>query len=212
MIIETIVLGDYQTNSYCVRDNADQTDCLIIDPGLNPEALIRLLQNNSYKPVSIVLTHGHVDHIGGVETLRHHWPEVQVAIHEDDMEMLTNPTMNLSVMSGTMVQTRPAEIILDSRQPYFQAAGLRFQILHTPGHTPGGICLYSAKDQVVFVGDTLFQGSIGRSDFPSGNHASLIHAIKTQLLPLPGQTEVYPGHGQKTTIAEEKNFNPFLTD
>lgn len=211
MIIETIVLGDYQTNSYCVRDSADQAKCLIIDPGLNPEPLIRFLHDNSCEPVSIVLTHGHVDHIGGVETIRRHWPAVQVAIHEDDTEMLTNPAMNLSVMSGTMVQTRPAEIILDSQQQYFQAAGLRFQVLHTPGHTPGGICLYSAKDQIVFVGDTLFQGSIGRTDFPSGNHPSLIEAIKTQLLPLPGQTEVYSGHGPKTTIAAEKKSNPFLT-
>ena len=210
MNIDTIVLGDYQANCYCIRENADQKDCLLIDPGLNPEPLIRFLQANDYKAVSIVLTHGHVDHIGGVESLREYWPQVQVAIHEKDVDMLTNPAANLSVMSGTMVQTRPAEKCLGDSEQFYTAVGFRFQVLHTPGHTPGGICLYSAKEKVLFAGDTLFAGSVGRSDFPGGSHKLLIKMIKERLLILPEQTKVYPGHGPETTILEEKKFNPFL--
>ncbi len=211
MKIDTIILGDYETNCYCIRENDEQKECLIIDPGLNPESLIHFLNVNELRPVIIVLTHGHVDHIAGVESLREHWPEIKVVIHENDAEMLTNPAMNLSTMAGTMVQARPAEVRLTTADQYYQAIGIRFQLFHTPGHTPGGICLYSAKDQVVFVGDTLFAGSIGRTDFPSGNHQALVEAIKTKLLHLPVQTTVYPGHGPQTTIGQEKKSNPFLT-
>ena len=210
MKIDIIILGDYQANCYCVRETADQKDCLLIDPGLNPEPLIRFLQDNDYRAVSIILTHGHADHIGGVESIREHWPKVEVAIHEQDAEMLTNPALNLSLMSGTMIQARPAETYLDSTEQFYTAVGLRFQILQTPGHTPGGICLYSAKEEVLFSGDTLFAGSIGRSDFPGGSHEQLIQMIKEKLLILPEQTTVYPGHGPQTTLSEEKKFNPFL--
>ena len=210
MNIDTIVLGDYQANCYCIRENDDQKNCLLIDPGLNPEPLIRFLKTNDFQPISIFLTHGHADHIGGVESIREYWPQVQVAIHKQDAEMLTNPAMNLSLMSGTMVQTRPAETYLNSTEQFYTAVGLRFQILQTPGHTPGGICLYSAKEEVLFSGDTLFAGSIGRSDFPGGSHELLIQMIKEKLLILPDKTKVYPGHGLQTTLREEKKFNPFL--
>ena len=210
MYIDTIVLGEFEANCYCVRANAKAQDCMLIDPGLQPEPLIRFLNAQAYQPASIVLTHGHVDHIGGVESIREYWPTVEVAIHEMDAEMLIDPGANLSIMAGTMIQARPADVRLDASQPYYTAAGLRFQVLHTPGHSPGGICLYSAKDEVLFAGDTLFAGSIGRTDFPSGNYETLIEAIKTKLLILPEQTTVYPGHGPKTTLQAEKQFNPFL--
>lgn len=210
MIIDTIVLGEFEANCYCVRKSAKQKKCLLIDPGLNPEPLIRFLHTNDYQPAAILLTHGHVDHIGGVESIREYWPEVQVAIHEKDAVMLRDPAQNLSIMAGTMVQARPAEVCLADEQDYYSAAGLRFRVLLTPGHSPGGICLYSAKDEVLFSGDTLFAGSIGRTDFPSGNHADLIESIRTQLMILPEQTKVYPGHGPTTTIQQEKQYNPFV--
>ena len=211
MNIDTFVLGDFQANCYCIRKSDRQKNCLLIDPGLNPEPLIRFLKTNQFQPSAIILTHGHVDHIGGVESIREYWPQVQVAIHAEDAEMLTSPALNLSVLSGDMVQARPAEFCLDDTQPYYTAAGLRFQVLHTPGHTPGGICLYSAQDEILFAGDTLFAGSVGRSDFPGGSHETLIDSIKTKLLILPEQTKVYPGHGPETTLLTEKKFNPFLT-
>ncbi|MHC4855655.1 MAG: MBL fold metallo-hydrolase, partial [Planctomycetota bacterium] len=109
MVIDTIVMGDYQTNCYCVRNDKDAAECLIIDPGLQPEPLVLMLQQNDFTPVDILLTHGHVDHIGGIESIREHWPKVRVAIHKDDAGMLTSPAENLSLMAGSMVQARPAE-------------------------------------------------------------------------------------------------------
>ena len=211
MIIDTIVLGDYQTNCFCVRQNEEANDCLIIDPGMEAAPLVQMLQANDYTPVDILLTHGHADHIGGVETLRQHWPEVRVAISKDDADMLTSPAENLSLMAGAMIQARPAEILLNSEEGDYEAAGLRFKILHTPGHTPGGICLYAADEDILFAGDTLFAGSIGRSDFPGGNHRILIDMIRQNPLILPAQTTVYTGHGPATTIGNEKASNPFLT-
>ncbi|HOK94979.1 MAG TPA: MBL fold metallo-hydrolase [Anaerohalosphaeraceae bacterium] len=210
MHIDTLVMGDFQTNCYCVRPDASAGSCLVIDPGLEPEPLVQFLTNKTIKVEAIILTHGHADHIGGVETLRQYWPDVQVAIHKDDASMLTDPADNLSILAGYMVQARPAEVLLDSEDVYYQAAGLRFKILHTPGHTPGGICLYASEDGVLFSGDTLFAGSVGRTDFPGGNYALLIQMITQKLLVLPDQTRIYPGHGPATTLRNEKKFNPFL--
>ena len=211
MIIDTLVLGDFQTNCFCVRQNEEVSDCLIIDPGMRAEVLVQMLQEKGYTPVEILLTHGHADHIGGVESLRQHWPGVRVSIHKDDAGMLTHPADNLSLMAGVMVQARPAEVLLNSEDSYYEAAGLRFKVLHTPGHTPGGICLYASDDDILFAGDTLFAGSVGRSDFPGGDHRVLIDMIRQKLLILPEKTVVYTGHGDATTIGHEKESNPFLT-
>lgn len=211
MIIDTIVLGDFQANCYCVRSDENAQTCLLLDPGLNPEPLIHFLQINKLTPEAIALTHGHADHIGGVETVRQYWPQVKVAVAEADAEMLTSPSLNLSILAEVMVQARPAEICFEQQRSY-QAAGMRFQIIHTPGHSPGGICLYSADDGVLFSGDTLFAGSVGRSDFPGGDHALLIDRIKHKLLILPETTRVYPGHGPTTTLGAEQRQNPFLQE
>ena len=212
MIIDTIVLGDFQANCYCVRTNEQAKVCLLIDPGLNPEPLVHFLRRNELRPEAIVLTHGHADHIGGVETVRRYWPDVTVAISKEDAEMLTSPTLNLSILAEVMVQARPAEVCFAAQQRYYEAAGMRFEIIHTPGHTPGGICLYCSDAGVLFCGDTLFAGSVGRSDFPGGDHALLIDRIKHKLLILPDTTRVYPGHGPSTTLRTEKRHNPFLLE
>jgi hydroxyacylglutathione hydrolase len=211
MIIDTLVLGDFQTNCFCVRQDEEAIDCLIIDPGMGAEVLVQKLKKKGYTPVEILLTHGHADHIGGVEALRQNWPKVRVAIHKADADMLTNPAENLSLMAGVMVQVRPAEILLNSEDTHYEAVGLRFKILHTPGHTPGGICLYASDEQILFAGDTLFAGSVGRSDFPGGSHELLTQMIRQKLLILPEQTTVYTGHGPATTIGDEIESNPFLT-
>lgn len=211
MKIDTIVLGDLEANCYCVRPEETSANCLLIDPGLNPEPLVHFLVHNELTPEIIVATHGHADHIGGIETVRQHWPAVKVAICKDDAEMLTSPAKNLSILAEVMVQARPAEICF-AKERSFEAVGLRFEIIYTPGHSPGGICLYNSEEAVLFSGDTLFAGSVGRSDFPGGDHTLLIDRIKHKLLILPDQTRVYPGHGPTTTLRSEKRHNPFLIE
>lgn len=210
MMIDTIALGDFLANCYCVRKDEQATECLLIDPGLEPEPLVQFLDAKGLTPALIVLTHGHADHIGGLETIRQRWPRVRVMIHEADAGMLPDPNVNLSILAGTMVQARPADVLLGDETRFLTELGMRFEVLHTPGHTPGGICLYSAKDGVLFSGDTLFAGSVGRSDFPGGDHEQLIEGIRQKLLTLPEQTTVYPGHGPATTLRNERKHNPFL--
>ncbi|HIJ67733.1 MAG TPA: MBL fold metallo-hydrolase [Planctomycetes bacterium] len=210
MDIKTFILGDYQTNSYCLRTAGSATDCLIIDTGLQSEPLIEHLKTNSLNPVAVVFTHGHIDHIAGLAPLRENWPDIKVAIHQADAAMFENPEMNLSAISGVPFNTGPADLIIKAEDTQ-TFAGMEFHILHTPGHTPGGISLYSKSEGVVFVGDALFAGSVGRTDFPGGNHNQLITSIKSKLLTLPGETRIYPGHGPVTTVVREKQTNPFLT-
>lgn len=213
MKIDIIPLGDFQANCYVVRNDSRSGHCVLIDPGLNPEPLIRFLQSKSLAPELILITHGHADHIGGVESVREYWPEVKVAISKADATMLTNPAENLSMLAEVMVQARPAEIILDS-QRYVDAplTGLRFEVIYTPGHTPGGVCYYYSPEDVLFTGDTLFAGSVGRTDLPAGNHQQLIDSILTKLLLLPAQTKIYPGHGPVSSLRVEKRYNPFLQE
>lgn len=210
MKMDTLILGDFQTNCYIVRPSEKTKKCLVIDPGMDPAPLLQTLQAGQLKPVLIFLTHGHVDHIAGVELLREQWPRVEVAIHKDDAEMLTDPVKNLSMLAGSMVQARPADTLYESEET-LELAGMSFELLHTPGHTPGGICLYSESEGMAFVGDTLFAGAIGRFDFEGGNYEQLIEGIQTKLLSLPEETKIYPGHGPATTVRREKLGNPFFT-
>jgi hydroxyacylglutathione hydrolase len=209
MNIHNLVLGEYQTNSYVLTSGDDADKCVIIDTGLENSELISYVKEMNLTPEALILTHGHADHIFGVPDVRKNWPDISVVIHKDDAEMLTNATMNLSALTGRSFTTAPAEIVIPSAQK-MSFAGIEFDVLETPGHTPGGISLYSSVDGVVFSGDTLFSGSIGRSDFPGGNSSLLIKSIKEQLMVLPGETKVYSGHGYMTTIALEKADNPFL--
>ena len=210
MNIHDIVLGEMQTNGYVLTCDEGKGKCVIIDSGLENSELISYLKERDLTPEAIILTHGHADHIVGVRDLRKEFPDIKVVIHKNDAEMLTNPTMNLSALIGINFKTEPGDTILDSEQK-ISFAGIEFEVLETPGHTPGGISLYCRDDNVLFSGDALFSGSVGRSDFPGGNHSQLIKSIKEKLLVLPGTTKVYPGHGFMTTISLEKDRNPFLS-
>jgi glyoxylase-like metal-dependent hydrolase (beta-lactamase superfamily II) len=209
MKIDTLILGSYETNSYVLRHTAASSECLIIDTGLEPEPLLRFLQLHTLLPVAVIFTHGHADHIAGTEPLRAKFASIKVAIHKLDADMLSSSQMNLSVLAGVDISTRCADIIIDGDGP-IELAGIRLETLHTPGHSPGGISLYSRTEKLVFSGDALFAGSVGRTDFPGGNGQQLIASIKDKLLTLPDETVVYPGHGPKTTIRREKAINPFL--
>ena len=209
MKIDRLILGAYETNCYVLRSSETAKDCLIIDAGLGAGKLIKFLQEHKLNPVALVLTHGHIDHIAGVEALRAEFPDIKVYIHKLDTEMLTEPYTNLSAMTGEFFSIEPAEFSLEEDDVIAQA-GLKLSVLHTPGHTPGGICLYSKDEEIVFTDDALFADSIGRTDFPNGDMKQLLKAIKEKLFTLPDETKVYPGHGPITTIAHEKEHNPFL--
>jgi len=209
MKINHLVLGDYQTNCYILQNSSDSKQCVLIDAGLEAEKLINYLDVNTLVPAGVILTHGHIDHIMGVKILRKTFPELKVYMHKQDARMLTGNIANLGLLAGTLFKTKLPDFFLEDGE-VFEQAGIKLLVLHTPGHTPGGISLYSESDSVVFVGDSLFEGSIGRTDFPGGDMNQLVQSIKTKLLTLPGQTTVCPGHGEPTTIDIEMHTNPFL--
>ncbi len=209
MKIDRLVLGAYQTNCYILRESEAAKDCLIIDTGLQAGELVDFLQRHKLNPVAVVLTHGHADHITGLVALRSQFPDIKVYIHKLDAEMLTGAKDNLSAMTGVLFSSEPADFSLKEGDVIKQA-NIKLDVLHTPGHTPGGICLYSKANGIVFVGDTLFADSVGRTDMPGGSATQLLKSIKEKLCILPDETFVYPGHGPQTTIAQEKANNPFL--
>lgn len=209
MKIDGLILGGYETNCYVLRESDAAGDCLVVDPGLEADELIDFLTERELRPVAVVLTHGHIDHIAGVALLRERFPDIKVHVHKLDAEMLAQPQTNLSAMTGFAFSTGPADVSLQE-QDVIEQAGAKLLVLHTPGHTPGGISLYSPEDGVAFVGDTLFADSIGRTDFPGGSTSQLLNSVREKLFSLPDETKVYPGHGPATTIAREKAHNPFF--
>ncbi|MGA2070970.1 MAG: MBL fold metallo-hydrolase [Sedimentisphaerales bacterium] len=210
MKIDRLILGDFETNCYVLRDSNKARDCLIIDTGLDSDPLLDFIELNKLTPAALILTHGHADHIAGVEPLRKEFPSIQVYIHKLDAEMLTDAAGNLSILAGTSLTVRKADHFVEEGD-IIDKIQIKLRVIHTPGHTPGGICLYCEKENVIFVGDALFAGSVGRTDFPNGDMQQLIKGIKQKLLVLPDDTVVYPGHGPETTIGREKTDNPFLS-
>jgi glyoxylase-like metal-dependent hydrolase (beta-lactamase superfamily II) len=209
MQIDCFVLGAYETNCYVLRKDPDAKDCLVIDAGLNAAKLVEFLVHHRLNPTAVILTHGHIDHIAGIASLRKKFADLKVYIHKLDAEMLTGGEGSLAEMVGEFPGTETADFIVGDGD-IIEQAGLKLKVLHTPGHTPGGICLYSEGQKVIFVGDTLFAGSVGRTDFPCGSMTKLTKSISEKLLILPDETIVYPGHGPQTSIAQEKKYNPFL--
>ena len=213
--IDHLILGEYQTNSYILRLGSTDKDVVIVDTGLEGGPLVTFLVQNELNPVAVIFTHGHADHIRGFEELRFKYPTIKSYIHKNDAAMFTDSSLNLSYYAGVDFKTDLPEIIIESEK-MIELAGMSFAVLHTPGHTPGSICLYCAAEGVVFTGDTLFAGGVGRTDFPGYDsrkmYNQLIEGIKSKLMVLPETTAVYPGHGSRTTIGREKRLNPFLTD
>nr|WP_295972682.1 MBL fold metallo-hydrolase [uncultured Bacillus sp.] len=202
-----IPVGAIQENCYLLVK--EDLSCLIVDPGDEGAKLIRMINERRLKPAAVILTHTHCDHIGAVDVIRDEY-KIPVYVHTNEKEWLSNPVYNLSDdIDEQAVIIRPADYLLEGDQD-MNIEGFQFQVLETPGHSPGSISYYFADAGLVCVGDALFQGSIGRTDFYMGNYEQLLNSIHTKLLTLPEDTEVLSGHGPTTTVGREMQSNPFL--
>lgn len=202
-----IPLGQMQTNCYVIEK--EDSTCLIFDPGSEGEKLIKFLQEKGLNPVGIVLTHAHFDHIGALDEIRNEY-NIPAYVHKNEKDWLTTPSLNLSEhMRVGKIQVSEADVLMNGEQE-LTIGGFTFQVLETPGHSPGSVSLYFAESGIVVSGDALFKGSIGRFDLPGGNKEELLNSIHTKLLGLPEDTTVLCGHNSVTTIGNEMNSNPFL--
>lgn len=201
----TLVVGPLETNCYLVFC-PDTRECLIIDPGAEPEKIIRAIKENNLQPIGIINTHGHVDHVGGNLEIKNKFT-VPLYLHQADLSLLQQAHRGeLSFFLQAKPSPPPDESLEDGQEIVFGQS--RLTVLHTPGHTPGSVSLFG--DGLLFSGDTLFNGGVGRTDLPGGDWTALRKSIKEKILALPDETEVLPGHGPKTTVGREKADNPFI--
>ncbi len=205
---ESKVVGAVQTNCYFLYDE-ESGECLIVDPGDEAERIIAFVKERDLKPSAILLTHGHFDHVLAVEQVRGEW-NVPVYASEKERELMADSAMNVSAMFGAPVCLQADEWLADGQE--LTMLGQAMRCIWTPGHTSGGMCYYFPKAGILFSGDTLFQESVGRTDFPTGSTQTLIRSIREKLFSLPEAVQVYPGHGPMTSIQSERMFNPFAVD
>ena len=205
MRMKSFTVGPLGVNCYVLQDDFSDAG-LVIDPGGNAEELLQYLKQEHISLQTIVNTHGHGDHIGADDRLRQA-TGARLLIHAADAPMLADARANLSAYMGFTVQAAPADAFLQDGET-LQVGHMSFTVLHTPGHSPGGICLFG--EGVLFSGDSLFAESIGRCDFPGASETELVAALQKKILPLPDDVKVYPGHGPGTTIGLERQHNPYL--
>jgi len=204
MILKKVVVGPLGSNCYIVGSESNK-EGMIIDPGDEAEVILRKVKDLGLEIRSIVLTHGHIDHIGALKEVKEA-TGAEVAIHTDEAKSLQGQSSSTLLGLAYPTPLPPDRLLQDGDS--LDIGDLHFLVLHTPGHSPGGICL--SGEGVVFSGDTLFNCGIGRTDLPGGNSSQLMNSIHTKLIVLPDSTIVYPGHGPETTIGTERRGNPFL--
>jgi len=211
MRIYSRTVGSLATNCYIVICE-ETRKALVIDPGFSAEDardLLNEINRKRFEVEKIINTHGHADHISGNSVLKA-FTGAEILIHEDDASMLVDPYRNLSYMLGREVISPKADRLLSGGE-VIEVGSLKFEVIHTPGHSKGSISLFCEKEKVVFTGDTLFAGSIGRTDLPCSSFDEIMHSLREKLMNLPDETVVYPGHGDRTTMGREKRTNPFLS-
>lgn len=205
MKIERFVLGDFEVNSYLIINNKE---AVLIDVGFEPDVITEYIMTNNLELKAILLTHAHLDHIGGLEEIRERF-NVDVYIHRNEAEWLVNPSFNGSKdfpFFGEVMCKPTNNLLTDNDELLF--GDTKIKVIHTPGHTPGGVSYLI--NRWLFTGDTLFNNSIGRTDLWGGNYKQLIDSIKNKIFKLSNEVIVYPGHGEKTSIKNEKVTNPFI--
>lgn len=219
MIIETFITSPFQQNTR-VLACAETLQAVCIDPGDDSPEIAEFIKENNLRLQAITLTHGHLDHIGGVSDLHKVYPQAEILLHRDDEDLYYGlpeqplfmgiPRQQLKAL-GLEYETPPQLTRHWQDGEIYAVGNLRFKILHCPGHTRGHVVLAEEKERKVFSGDCLFAGSIGRTDLPGGDYEQLLNSINEKILPLGDDTTVYSGHGENTTIEHERKTNPFLT-
>jgi glyoxylase-like metal-dependent hydrolase (beta-lactamase superfamily II) len=204
VIVEKLVVGPFASNCYIVGSQSNKGG-MIIDPGDEAKQILKRVKDLELDIKFIVLTHGHIDHTGALKEVRE-VTGAKVAIHGDDAKSLKNQLVAVAFGLSYPTPPPPDRLLKDGES--LDIGDLHFEVVHTPGHTPGGVCLLG--EGVVFSGDTLFNYGIGRTDLPGGSSSQLMNSIQTRLMTLPDNTVVYPGHGAATTIGAERTGNPFL--
>ncbi|HEX5086990.1 MAG TPA: MBL fold metallo-hydrolase [Nocardioides sp.] len=223
MLIAAFPAGPWGTNCYVVA-TAPGTECVVIDPGMDAtEGIARVVEEHRLKPVSVLVTHGHVDHMFCVAPVAGGY-DATAWIHPGDRHLLTDPLAGMSpesarmMLGGDYTWEEPDDVRELADLQELELAGVRFVVDHTPGHTQGSVTFrtpYPDREEVsevMFSGDLLFAGSIGRTDLPGGDHPTMLHSLASKVLPLADDIVVLPGHGEQTTIGRERATNPFLQD
>ncbi len=207
--IHTLVSMPFAENTYLVW-RPGSASALVIDPGFDTDSILDFLTEQKLTPAAILNTHGHADHIGGNEAIKEAFPDVPILIGVNDAIMLVDAEANLSAPFGTPLTSPPADRLVREGET-IDHAGIKLEVIDVPGHSPGHVVfLFRDQPNVVFGGDVLFRGGIGRDDFPGGDGPLLLRGIRTKLFTLPDDTVVYPGHGPVTTIGQERKFNPYV--
>lgn len=205
MNYQLVIVGPLETNCY-IYFCPETRECAVIDPGAEADQIFPLITHLNLKPVIILNTHGHVDHTGANLEIKDRY-RAPIAMHQDDLPLLEeNIQLEFGLMLGAKPTPRPDRLLADGDEVRVGQTSLK--VIHTPGHSPGSVCFYTPG--ILFSGDTLFCGGVGRTDLPGGSWKDLIRSLRTRVLTYPDETLVLPGHGPRTTIGEEKENNPFL--